>query len=103
MPPEVRSGKYHVFIEDKANNKANGRRKKEGRHMGLEGIKAQVNHRSVEQKMITDEVYQQSEYRVSSAAGRITKGMQGHEAPEGRIKQIDEAGDKLFHAGRKSR
>lgn len=103
MSPEVGSGKHHVFIEDETNHKTQGSRHKKRSHMGFEGIKAEINHRSVKQKMIPNEVNQQSEHRVPSAAGGIAERMQGHEAPEGRIKQIDEAGDKLFHAGRKSR
>ena len=64
--------------------------------MRLDHHKTQIDVVLVQDKVVTYGIHDNIDHGVTSPAGCITKGLQGHDPAKGRIKEIYEGDDAFF-------
>jgi regulator of replication initiation timing len=65
--------------------------------MGLESVKAHIQHLFPENKLKTKRVKQKTQHRVASSAGRISEGLQRNKPSKRNVKKINNSGYQVGH------
>lgn len=87
-PPQVRALKHYVHAQIKTNGEGDEEGHEKGRHVRRKRNKAEVQDLFVQHVIKEDVIKKNVEQRVAAAAGRIVIGLNGHEAFEQGIKNI---------------
>lgn len=93
---QVRIDEDHVFHQGESYDKIHDEGDEECRVMRFKRIKPQIH--ILEFEHVHQQYFEKhkSQYRIGPAASRITEGLFGHKAPEGRIEKVDELYDSSF-------
>ena len=89
-----------------AREESDGELEHEGRNVGREGQVgnmlieykiAEVEHLSMEDKMVEDIVQHPLQNQIESATSRITEQLKAHELAEGWIEEVNDFGQSAFY------
>ena len=95
-PPQVGIEEHDVLHQRKTHDKVHDEGDEESSVMRFKRIKPQIH--ILEFEHVHQQYFEKhkSQYRIGPAAGRVTEGLFGHKAPEGRIEKVDELYDSSF-------
>ena len=65
--------------------------------MGFKSEKTNIKNLFIKNKMIADIIGKQSKQRIPTTTGSIPKGLNRHQPAEGRIKDVEKLGERMFH------
>jgi hypothetical protein len=68
----------------------------DGSNMRLDHQKAEVDVMFVQDKIVPDSIHHDVDEGIASPAGRIAKGLQGHDPAKRRIEEIYKGNDAFF-------
>jgi hypothetical protein len=97
------TGKNNEAVKKKAGGKTNHKRHQQGRDVPFHRDERRVHDLFVKNKMVGNEVKENIQQRIAPAACCVPKGLQRHDLPEGRIKEINKLKNPRSQHGRKFR
>ena len=101
LRPATQSGAWETDVarHPEACQEGDGKLEDEGRNMGCEGYKAEVEDFGAENEMVKNVVQYPLQGQIESTASRVTKQLWAYELAERRVEEVNDRGQGAFHPG----
>jgi len=88
--------KDHEFHQCETDHEIDAESDEQRGDMGFEGKETKVEVLLFQDVLVADKIDQKPDHRIGSPANGITEGLLRHEAPEGRVEEVNEGDDLIF-------
>lgn len=90
----MRTLEHHEHAEVKTYGKGNGEGQEQSSYVRLKCNKAKVQHLLLKYKIVRQKINDKAKQGITTAAGCVMIGLQGHDAPDQRVKDIQKGKDE---------